>query len=217
MGAINSVPGVGAVTGLIGQASSITNGISNLASVNPLASSGALSAAAGAVGALTKGLNELKSGKLTLASLASAGLPAGASAQLNAAISSMSSGGAVQIKLPTVAINTTDRSELTSQVTSILGDSKIPAPNYSGEISATAKAALDKINETRLKELGEQSSQQIRAVGLANAAYSKAVQELPAGDPGIEAAADTVRAERLALIDITEQRNKLIRAKYNIG
>ena len=217
VGAINSVPGVGAVTGLIGQASSITNGISNLASVNPLASSGALSAAAGAVGALTKGLNELKSGKLTLASLASAGLPAGASAQLNAAISSMSSGGAVQIKLPTVAINTTDRSELTSQVTSILGDSKIPAPNYSGEISATAKAALDKINETRLKELGEQSSQQIRAVGLANAAYSKAVQELPAGDPGIEAAADTVRAERLALIDITEQRNKLIRAKYNIG
>ena len=77
--------------------------------------------------------------------------------------------------------------------------------------------ALDKVNETILKELGEQSTQQIRAVGLANAAYSKAVQELPAGDPSIEAAADTVKAERLALIDITEQRNKLIRAKYNIG
>jgi hypothetical protein len=220
-GAINSVPGVTAVTGLIGQASSITNGISSLTSINPLASSGALNAIAGATGALTKGLSDLKSGKLSLASLASAGLPAGAAAQLNAAISSMSSGGAVQIKLPTVAVNTNDRSELTAQVTSLLGDAKIPSPNFEGNPATLGKTestmALDKVNETRLKELDEQSTQQIRAVGLANAAYSKAVQELPAGDPSIEAAADTVKAERLALIDITEQRNKLIRAKYNIG
>jgi hypothetical protein len=221
VGAINSVPGVGAVTGLIGQATSITNGISSLTSINPLASSGALNAITGATGALTKGLSDLKSGKLSLASLASAGLPIGAASQLNAAISAMSSGGAVQIKLPTVAINTTDRSELTSQVTSLLGDAKIPAPNFEGNPATLGKTestmALDKVNETRLKELGEQSTQQIRAVGLANAAYAKAVQELPAGDPSIEAAADTVKAERLALIDITEQRNKLIRAKYNIG
>ena len=221
VGAVNSIPGVAAVNGLIGQATSITNGISSLTSINPLASSGALNAITGATGALTKGLADLKSGKLSLASLASAGLPAGAAAQLNAAISSMSSGGAVQIKLPTVAINTNDRSELTSQVTSLLGDAKIPAPNFEGNPATLGKTestmALDKVNETRLKELGEQSTQQIRAVGLANAAYSKAVQELPAGDPSIEAAADTVKAERLALIDITEQRNKLIRAKYNIG
>jgi hypothetical protein len=50
VGAINSVPGVSAVTGLIGQASAITNGIAGLASANPLASSGALSAVAGAAG-----------------------------------------------------------------------------------------------------------------------------------------------------------------------
>jgi len=220
-GAINSVPGVAAVTGLIGQASSITNGISSLASINPLASSGALNSITGATGVLTKGLSDLKSGKLSLASLASAGLPAGAAAQLNAAISSMSSGGAVPIKLPTVATNTNDRSELTAQVTSLLGDAKIPAPNFEGNPATLGKTestmALDKVNETRLKELDEQSTQQIRTVGIANAAYAKAVQELPAGDPSIEAAADTVRAERLALIDITEQRNKLIRAKYNIG
>jgi hypothetical protein len=221
VGAINSVPGVAAVTGLIGQASSITNGISSLASINPLASSGALNSITGAAGALTKGLDDLKSGKLSLASLASAGLPAGAAAQLNAAISSMSSGGAVHSMLPTVATNTNDRSELTAQVTSLLGDAKIPTPNFEGNPATLGKTestiALDKVNETRLKELGEQSTQQIRAVGLANAAYAKAVQELPAGDPSIATAADTVRAERLALIDITEQRNKLIRAKYNIG
>ena len=192
VGAINSVPGLGAVTGLIGQASSITNGISNLASVNPLASSGALSAAVGAVGALTKGLDDLKSGKLTLASLASAGLPAGAAAQLNAAISSMSSGGAVQIKLPTVAINTTDRSELTSQVTSILGDSKIPAPNFTGEISATAKTALEKITEAKkaktdkIAELDEKLAQQKKLADDAIAAQQTAKNSLPAGDPSIE-------------------------------
>ena len=192
VGAINSVPGLGAVTGLIGQASSITNGISNLASVNPLASSGALSAAAGAVGALTKGLDDLKSGKLTLASLASAGLPAGAAAQLNAAISSMSSGGAVQIKLPTVAINTTDRSELTSQVTSILGDSKIPAPNFTGEISATAKTALEKITEAKkaktdkIAELDEKLAQQKKLADDAIAAQQTAKNSLPAGDPSLE-------------------------------
>ena len=196
-GAINSVPGLGAVTGLIGQASSITNGISNLASVNPLASSGALSAAAGAVGALTKGLGDLKSGKLTLASLASAGLPAGAAAQLNAAISSMSSGGAVQIKLPTVAINTTDRSELTSQVTSILGDSKIPAPNFAGTSEDAYKAGLAKLEQKKQKQKEIQAKIDAKFIEIAEAkkevdaavaAYEEANNNLPAGDPAIEAA-----------------------------
>jgi hypothetical protein len=191
-GAINSIPGVGAVTGLISQATSITNGISSLTSINPLASSGALNAITGAAGSLTKGLDDLKSGKLSLASLASAGLPAGAAAQLNAAISSMSSGGAVQIKLPTVAINTNDRSELTSQVTSLLGDAKIPAPNFTGEISETAKTALEKITEAKkakldkIAELDEKLAQQKKLANDAIAAQQTAKNSLPAGDPSLE-------------------------------
>ena len=192
IGAVKGIPGVAAVTGLIGQASSITAGISNLASVNPLASSGVLNAVTGVTGALTKGLDDLKSGKLSLASLASAGLPAGAAAQLNAAISSMSSGGAVQIKLPTVAINTTDRSELTSQVTSLLGNAKIPAPNFTGEISATAKTALEKITEAKkaktakIAELDEKLAQQKKLADDAIAEQQTAKNSLPAGDPSIE-------------------------------
>jgi hypothetical protein len=196
VGAINSVPGVGAVTGLIGQATSITNGISSLTSINPLASSGALNAITGATGALTKGLSDLKSGKLSLASLASAGLPAGAAAQLNAAISSMSSGGAVQIKLPTVAINTNDRSELTSQVTSLLGDAKIPAPNFEGNPATLGKTestmALDKITEAKkaksdkIAELDEKLAQQKKLADDAIAAQQTAKNSLPAGDPSIE-------------------------------
>ena len=196
IGAVKGIPGVAAVTGLIGQATDITNGISSLALVNPLASSGALNAVTGAAGALTKGLDDLKSGKLSLASLASAGLPAGAASQLNAAISAMSSGGAVQIKLPTVAINTTDRSELTSQVTSLLGDAKIPAPNFEGNPATLGKTestmALDKITEAKkaksdkIAELDEKLAQQKKLADDAIAAQQTAKNSLPAGDPSIE-------------------------------
>ena len=201
IGAVKGIPGVAAVTGLIGQATDITNVISSLALVNPLSSSGALNTITGAAGALTKGLDDLKSGKLSLASLASAGLPAGASAQLNAAISSMSSGGAVQIKLPTVAINTNDRSELTSQVTSLLGDAKIPAPNFTGEISATAKTALEKITEAKkaksekIAELDEKLAQQKKLADDAIVAQQTAKNSLPAGDPSIEELRQKAMAE----------------------
>ena len=206
VGAINSVPGVSAVTGLIGQASSITNGISNLASVNPLASSGILTAATGAAGALTKGLDDLKSGKLSLASLASAGLPAGAAAQLNSAISSMSSGGAVPIKLPTVAINTNDRSELTAQVTSILGNSKIPAPNYGG-LSSSIKADSDRLNELvkQQQALVVEKDEQQKKVRQARDAFVQARDNLPPGDPAIDIAKQTYIAEVKAFGDITDK------------
>jgi phage-related protein len=206
VGAINSVPGVSAVTGLIGQASSITNGISNLASVNPLASSGILTAATGAAGALTKGLDDLKSGKLSLASLASAGLPAGAAAQLNSAISSMSSGGAVPIKLPTVAINTNDRSELTAQVTSLLGNSKIPAPNYGG-LSSSIKADSDRLNELvkQQQALVVEKDEQQKKVRQARDAFVQARDNLPPGDPAIDIAKQTYIAEVKAFGDITDK------------
>jgi hypothetical protein len=206
VGAINSVPGVSAVTGLIGQASTITNGISNLASVNPLASSGVLTAAAGAAGALTKGLNDLKSGKLSLASLASAGLPAGAAAQLNSAISSMSSGGAVPIKLPTVAVNTNDRSELTAQVTSLLGNSKIPAPNYGG-LSSSIKSEADRLNELvkQQQALVVEKDEQSTKVKQARDAFIQARDNLPPGDPVISEAKQTYIAEVKEFGDITDK------------
>jgi len=215
VGAINSIPGVSAVTGLIGQATTITNGISSLTSINPLASSGALNAITGVTGSLTKGLDDLKSGKLSLASLASAGLPAGAAAQLNAAISSMSSGGAVQIKLPTVAINTTDRSELTSQVTSLLGDARIPAPNFGGTNEDTYKTGLAK-----LKELQEKLQESKEKVTQATAAVDKAKQDLPAGDPAIAEAEATAKTEILAGLELNKlatQTLSEIKLNKNIG
>jgi len=225
-GAINSVPGVTAVTGLIGQASAITNGLSNVSSINPLAPSGALNAVAGASGALTKGLDDLKSGKLTLASLASAGLPTSAAAQLNSAISAMSSGGAVQIKLPTVAINTTDRSELTSQVTSLLGDAKIPVPNFAGISDDVYKAGLSKIDakkekykeiDAKLEALNEEAKT-VRAQYNASAeTYENANKNLPAGDPSVRAIYETTQQYRSQLLALQKKGYDLLNERNNIA
>jgi hypothetical protein len=220
VGAINSVPGVSAVTGLIGQATSITNGISSLTSINPLASSGALNAITGAAGSLTKGLDDLKSGKLSLASLASAGLPAGAAAQLNAAISSMSSGGAVQIKLPTVAINTTDRGELTQSITSLLGSAKIPMPNFEGNPATLgttqSESSIAEYNKTteEINTLNDKRFDLQKELNDARYASTKAKTELPAGDPSIASAEAALNTARENITNLDKQIEDL-RKKIN--
>jgi len=221
-GALNSVPGISAVTGLIGKASSITSGLSGLASVNPLASSGALTAITGAAGTLTKGLDDLKSGKLSLASLASAGLPAGAAAQLNAAISSMSSGGAVQIKLPTVAINTNDRGELTQSITALLGSAKIPMPNFEGNPATLGKtmseadvAEYDKAT-AELNNLSDKRFDLIKDLRNAQGALRKAKEELPAGDPGIASAEAAYNTAKENITNLDKQREELKKAVFEV-
>jgi hypothetical protein len=192
VGAINSIPGVGAVAGLIGTASSavanLSSGLSSLA--NPLDPSKALNTLTAAGGALTKGLDDLKSGKLSLETLASAGLPVGAAAELNAAICAMSSGGAVPVILPTMAGNTCDRGEVDAGLTAAFGSLKIPLPNFGGNPATLGKTAstvaLDKANETRLKELDEKLAQQKKLADDAIAAQQTAKNSLPAGDPSIE-------------------------------
>jgi len=117
-GALNAIPGVGAIAGALG-------------------SVGAL------VGAATNGLDILKAGGASLSALATTGLSPAAAAQMNSAIAALSSGGAVPIKLPTVATGTFDRGEMASQMASVFGSTKIPAPNFSGVISAGAKSSYD--------------------------------------------------------------------------
>ena len=220
VGAINSVPGIGAVTGLIGQATSITNGISSLTSINPLASSGALNAITGATETLTKGLSDLKSGKLSLASLASAGLPAGAAAQLNAAISSMSSGGAVQIKLPTVAINTNDRGELTQSITALLGSAKIPMPNFEGNPATLGKtqseSSIAEYNKTteEITTLSDKRFDLQKELNDARYASNKAKTELPAGDPSIASAEAALNTAKENITNLDKQIEDL-RKKIN--
>jgi hypothetical protein len=153
--------------------------------------------------ALTKGLAE---GTQSLASLASVGLPAGAAASLQASLSSLSSSSPFPIKMPTVGANTTDRSELTAQLGSVLGDKRIPTPNFSGTgPSSSAKAEADKLNDLfkQQQALIVEQDNQSKAISKARDAYIEARDNLPQGDPAIETAKEAYIAEVKASGQIT--------------
>jgi hypothetical protein len=191
--------------------SSIASGVSNLPGGQQAISSvvnkatGAINDKLGSVGKLTglgdaingattDALNSLSAGKLpdlnNLASKALSGLPAGVSTALQGAISSLSAGGQVPIKLPTVATNTINRADLTAQVKSVLGDPGIPTPNLSGEVPESAKTDIEKRQENlkELKKVVKEMGDYNKKIDAAKKAYDKALATLPQGDPGIEQA-----------------------------
>ena len=178
VGALNVIPGAEKISGLIKDAQS--------AAMNGLA------------------LPKLPDGVNALAGLASAGLPAGAAAELKSAISALSSGTGGSIKLPTISFNTTDRASITSQITSVLGDPKIPLPNLVGEISDGAKnaltSALDKFKES--EQIFKQIDDFDDKIEAAQKAFYEAESSLPQGDPGVKSARDAW----LALVDSPERK-----------
>ena len=144
--------------------------------------------------AATDAINGLAKGKMPdlngLVNNALAGLPAGVSTALQGAISSLSAGGQVPIKLPTVATNTVNREGLTSQIKSVLGDPGIPTPNLSGEIPESAKSDLQKRDEAfqnLIKATAEYKNALAKVIKLRKA-FDKAEATLPQGDPKIEEA-----------------------------
>ena len=156
--------------------------------------------------------DSLKSGKLTLASLASAGLPADEAAKLNAAMSSMSSGGAVQIKLPTVAINTTERSELDTLGKDIRGDLRIPAPNFTGNPATTGESAAESDLQTFNKKRKDQQkryNEQFEITKTAKLAWIEAAETLPTGDPSISELKKTYETAYLKTLSIIDELNTL--------
>ena len=186
---VSSVPGLSSVTSLAQNASS-----SALNNIVPSASSLG-SSLAGGVASLSKGLPSVSSvinqagGSLT--ALAGLGLSSGALSQLQGSISSLASGGASPVKLPTVGVNTTNRSEITAGITNVLGNPKIPAPNFLGTISPQATAAADA--QKQAQKVAQDKQNYIdnyikNTLQPAIDAYQNAKQTLPQGDPGIESA-----------------------------
>jgi hypothetical protein len=178
---------------------SLTGGINSIASaaglsltnVLPGGLTGGIPDVAGQLGGA---LDKLKSGASGLSSLALNGLPPGASAEINAAMSSLTSMGSSPVKLPTVASNTFDRSEITSQISSLLGNPKIPKPNFTGEIPSAAKAALQAAQEKVTKSTIVSSEVSTLAIDLkyAQSQLEGAEQSYPPGDPQIETAKEKV-------------------------
>jgi hypothetical protein len=205
------VPGLANVSALAKNASTaVNNGISlaNSASSAFNNVTGGLSklttGASGSGGLSLSGLTDKASGALSklgstsLSSLVSAGLPASVGAQLNSAISALSSGGPFPIKLPTVATDTSNRTGLSSQIASVLGSTKIPLPNFSKSPDTSAMQTetdrLNKLIDEQLSLLKEQEKQGI-VLDKARDSFIAARDNLPAGDPEITAALDKYNAE----------------------
>jgi hypothetical protein len=178
-GALNAIPGTAGISTALGQVTSALN-------------------SGGGLGNVASGLlDKLKGPGASLQSLASAGLPAGAAAELNSAISSLSSGGAIPIKLPVISTNTVDRSTVNAQTTAVLGDTKIPPPSYAGNPATTGQSASLVALQERIKNRDERIKAvdiEIDAVmaelktaraelAVIETEYSEEKNNLPAGDP----------------------------------
>jgi len=239
-------------SGLAGSVSSIASGLSNLpggqsaaASITNLAKNigtslpgtGDLKAAIG--GSATNALNNVGNqlsgkasdllGKATskldgLKSLASSGLPAGAAAQLQSALGSVAAAGS-GIKVPALAVNTTDRSSIKAAVSDQLGDPAIPAPKF-GEVDEGAKSKLEEnkndLNEYKKKqdELYKEYEALGKEMDAAGREMLKLSNDLPQGDPLVEQARKKFRAASKAWQakdKEIEKYNNQFYARYPLG
>jgi hypothetical protein len=216
-----NLPSVKQASDLIKNTSAaVTNGITGAAAAlsgNVSLSAGSLSSVANKVESLTglKGdtlTKGLAAGTQSLTSLVSSGLPAGAAATLQASLSSLSSSSPFPIKLPTIGGNTTDRSDLTAQLSSVLGDKRIPTPNFGGSgPSNAAKAAGDRLNDLfkQQQALILEKEAQGKKIDQARIAFIEARDNLPQGDPAIETAKQAYRDEVQAFSTIVDRINEI--------
>ena len=194
---LSNLPGGAAAAG------SITNlakgSVPNMPGISDLKSAitgGAASALTGLADQLkSKGtdfLNKAKEQAGGLSSLVSSGLPAGAATELQNALGSIASAGS-GIKVPSIAVNTVDRSEVTAAVSNQLGDPAIPAPKF-GEIDEAAKSEVEASLEQKTNYILEQGELIIALRDAENNAndalgnYLDAQNNLPPGDPSIATA-----------------------------
>lgn len=202
--AVSSIPGLGPWGAVIRNASTVAmNNISKpTASASTLTSLSAgplskiINTGASTVSsentAITQNIQKTK--KVPLSALATSGLPPSAAAALSASINAMNTGGSSPIKLPSVATGTVDRSQLTSQINSMLGSNKIQVPNFSGIPPLPNKINTDSASlaeqDVVIKEIATLKEKRWDVSKIAgNARYkaSEAKQKLPQGDPEIAA------------------------------
>jgi hypothetical protein len=199
-GALTSIPGLSGVSSLVKNASTAALNAVNIGSsaLGAVASLGATaSSALNSLGSLDASslVKGLTSGNQSLAALASLGLPASASAALQAGINSLSTPGSLPITLPTIATGTNNRGQLASQLSSVFGSSKIPAPNFSGTDQLMAEfEARHKKNEeifAQVDKLKVQLDELAPGVSDALANWHNLRDTLPKGDPQVHDAYQT--------------------------
>jgi len=171
------------------------------------------------IGNLTQGL---QSGKQPLSSLVSTGLPPAAAAALTASINSLSTSSPFPIKMPIIAENTINRSEISSQLSNLLGDKKVPMPNFSGiaafPIRAQSQADIDAYdaNKKEIEKLDEEREVLAKAKIDAGNKLRKAKENLPQGDPSIPALEQAVETASKKINDLDKKVVDLRNAAYKI-
>jgi len=175
-GAIPSLPGTGDLKSTI--AGAATNALNGIGSQLKGGAAGLLSKVSGAGGGLTAALT--------------AGLPSGAASELQSALGSIASTGS-GIKVPSIALNTTDRGSINAAVVNQLGDPDIPAPNF-GEIDEATEGKVDDLIAQRSEYISEQSElTKVRGeiefkISEQLDKYLTAQSSYPPGDPAITSA-----------------------------
>ena len=137
-----------------------------------------------------------------MTSLAKIGLPTAAIAQLNSAISGLSS-GLVKVTTPQVGENTTDRTQIDSQTNALIGNA--PPPNFKATVApepqSNVKTPQQKVKE--IKAIDERYAAQKKVAFAARDEFLAAKQNLPAGDP------------QIAELQLKAQQEALLLAKIN--
>ena len=220
-----AIPGTGSIKTLVDNASTaVNNGISlsnaistavtsvsnTVTNIGNAISNFSLSGAASSLtGFLSSGLDKLKS--LGLSALVQAGLPAAAAAQLNSAITGLSS-GLVKIITPKIGLNTNNRSQLDAQTTALLGT--VPTPNLTGTVPDSATAARSAVIERNNRINGiinqiETLTATRDSVNInyrdAKSKYTQAQNSLPQGDSTLIALQGQVNAAYAELSALDKQ------------
>jgi len=210
---LNSIPGAAKVVGnVVNNAKNAVNTVPGASEITKLA------------GNLTPDIkNKLSSGLTSLTKIASTNLPLGLNNQLNAAISSLSSGGSVPIQLPKVATNTFSRTTITGQMSSMLNNPKIPLPNYGGNPATfndnPTNQQLQKLIDKNLQisSLYDQLAQQQITTDNLRIAYENAKLSQQPGDPQIAAARTAWLNSLDTLKKINDQVYSLLTSETNLG
>ena len=210
----SSIPGAGALGSVINNtASGLLSGTGSQLMSAASDASKLLGGLSGGIPDPTKILSEIQSNfkpeSASLAGLASSVLPPALSNQLSSALNSITANNPNQLQLPTVATGTTNRSSVTSQIGNILGNSKIPPPNYGSLASFNSDydKQLAKIDERKkyLKENQEKFDKQKIIVKRVKNEYEEGLTNLPEGDPQLVVLKQTYDTEYKKIVAITNE------------
>lgn len=197
-----SIPGLSSISSLAKNASA--SALNNTTPSTPLSMAGMDQSIAANLNNITPDLSaslpnipsSIDAADGNLSALASTGLSAGDASQLESSISSLGSGGASPVKMPTVAMNTVDRSDITAGIADQLGDPGIPPPNFQGEASPVAISEVEQIQqqEASATDAVDQINTYNDQVQTAYDTYSQSLTTYPQGDPRIQQAKQSYEA-----------------------